>query len=103
MAHLTRIMYIEEKVDGIVGPARIGRVTYSKTASSLHYKGRRFNSLKGRGFRTNYCDAETLEQYWISGCGKMGPMLSTRPQSKSTTMSERNTGRKFGTSPNQRP
>ena len=72
MAHLTRIMYIEEKVDGIVGPARIGRVTYSKTASSLHYKGRRFDSLKGRGFKANYCDAETLEQYWISGCRKDG-------------------------------
>jgi len=70
MAHLTRIMYIEEKADGIVGPARIGRVTYSKTVRSLYYQGRRFDSLKGAGFRSNYCDSETGGQYWISGCKK---------------------------------
>ena len=72
MAHLTRIMYIEEKVDGIVGPARVGRVTYSKKVRSLNYKGRRFYSLGGRGFKANFCDSETGQQYWISGCKKDG-------------------------------
>ncbi len=71
MAHPTRIMYIEDKGDGIVGPARIGRVTYSKTVRSLHYQGRRFDSLGGRGFKANYCD-ETGREYWISGCKKDG-------------------------------
>src|SRR4051812_47073227 len=72
MAHRTRIMYIEYKGDGIEGPARIGRVTFSKTGKSLHYKGRTFASLAGRGFKANYFDMETKEQYWISGCKKNG-------------------------------
>ncbi len=65
-------MYIERKGDGIVGPARIGRVTYSKTGSSLRYKGRRFRTLNGAGFKANYLDIETREDYWISGCRKDG-------------------------------
>ena len=65
-------MYIEYKGDGISGPARIGRVTYSKTGRSLYYKGRRFSSLAGKGFKSNYRDAETGEEYWISGCKKDG-------------------------------
>ena len=69
----TRIMYIENKgVDGINGPARIGRVTFSKTGKSIYYKGRMFQSLKGSGFKANYYDAQTGEEYWISGCKKNG-------------------------------
>ena len=70
MSHKTRIMYIEYKGDGLVGPARIGRVTYSKTAKSVTYRGREFGSLKGTGFKANFWD--TGEQYWISGCKKDG-------------------------------
>jgi len=65
-------MYIERKADGIVGPARIGRVTFSKSGSSLTYKGRRFHTLDGAGFKANYFDEETREDYWISGCHKDG-------------------------------
>jgi hypothetical protein len=72
MSLASRIMYIESKEDGIVGPARIGRVTFSKTGKSIYYKGRRFESLKGSGFKANYFDVETGEQYWISGCKKDG-------------------------------
>jgi hypothetical protein len=68
----TRIMYIEYKGDGIVGPARIGRVTLSKAGKSVHYRGRKFNTLRGYGFKANYFDTETREQYWISGCKKDG-------------------------------
>jgi hypothetical protein len=32
-----RIMYIEAKPDGVSGPARIGRVKFSKTGRSLYY------------------------------------------------------------------
>ena len=62
----SRIMYMERK-DGLVGPARIGRVTFSKTGKTLHYRGREFRSIKGRGFKSNYFDVETGEQFWISG------------------------------------
>ena len=65
-------MYLEHKVDGIEGPARIGRVTYSKSGQSLYYRGRRFVTMSGRGFKANYTDAETGEEYWISGCKKNG-------------------------------
>jgi hypothetical protein len=77
-----RIMYIESKggefVDrygygkestsgGLHGPARIGRVTFSRTGATLHYRGKSFQRLKGSGFKANYYDVETGEQYWISG------------------------------------
>jgi hypothetical protein len=65
-------MYIEYKGDGIVGDARIGRVTFSKTSKSLYYQGRRFETLSGSGFKANYFDVETGEHYWISGCKKNG-------------------------------
>jgi hypothetical protein len=68
----TRIMYIEYKGDGLVGPARIGRVSYSKTGSTLYYGGKAFQSLKGSGFKANYFEVETGEQYWISGPRKDG-------------------------------
>ena len=65
-------MYIEYKGDGITGPARIGRVTFSKSGSSIYYRGRRFETLAGQGFKANYFDVETKEHYWISGCKKDG-------------------------------
>lgn len=68
----TRIMYIEDKSEGLTGPARIGRVTFSKTGKSIYYKGRLFHSLKGSGFKANYFDAETGAEFWISGCKKNG-------------------------------
>jgi hypothetical protein len=63
----TRIMYIESKAGGLSGPARIGRVTFNRTGRTLCYKGRSFQSLKGRGFKANYYDTETGDEYWISG------------------------------------
>jgi len=72
MAKRSRVMYIEYKGDGLVGPARIGRVTYSKTGSTLYYKDKAFQSLKGSGFKANFFDVKTGEQYWISGPRKDG-------------------------------
>ena len=60
-------MYIECKADGLTGAARIGRVSLSKTGSTLYYAGRSFQSLKGLGFKSNCRDIETGEEYWISG------------------------------------
>ena len=68
----TRIMYIERKGDGVTGPARIGRVTFSKSGKTLYYRGQRFQSCDGAGFKCNYFDSETEIGYWISGCKKAG-------------------------------
>ena len=72
MGHKTRIMYIECKANGIAGDARIGRVTFSKTGQTLYYDGKTFKSLNGRGFKANFYDVETGEEYWISGCKQDG-------------------------------
>ena len=68
----TRIMYIERKAGGLTGEARIGRVTFSKTGKTLTYRGLRFQSLKGFGFKANYRELESGEEYWISGCKQVG-------------------------------
>ena len=72
MSHKQRIMYIEYKGEGIVGPARIGLVRFSKSGKSVHYDGKTFETLNGSGFKANYFDVETGEEYWISGCHKDG-------------------------------
>ena len=38
----SRIMYIEDKSNGLVGEARIGRVTFSKSGKTIYYKGKSF-------------------------------------------------------------
>jgi len=68
----TRIMYIEDKSAGLEGPAWIGRVTYSKSGRSLTYRDRTFQSLQGSGFKANYFDIATGDQFWISGPRKDG-------------------------------
>jgi hypothetical protein len=68
----TRIMYIESKADGLTGEASIGRVTFSKTGQTLYYRDRAFRSLKGAGFRSNYFDVATGDEYWISGPKRSG-------------------------------
>ncbi len=64
-------MYIENKdgdIDGEV--ARIGWVTFSKSGFTVYYRGR---SLKrGSGIKGNHFDAETGEEYWVSGIKKKG-------------------------------
>lgn len=72
MGHRTRLMWIEHKGGELAGPSRIGRVQYSKSGASLYYDGRTFQSLKGQGFKANYVDVESGEQYWISGCHRDG-------------------------------
>jgi hypothetical protein len=64
-------MYIESKADDVSGPARIGRVTFSKSGRSYNYKGRTFRKIKS-GSKANCFDPETGEEYWISGCKKNG-------------------------------
>src|SRR5712691_5534208 len=58
MSPRTRIMYMEYKGEDVVGPARIGKVTFTKTGKSVYYKGRRFTTLSGRGFKANALAAD---------------------------------------------
>jgi hypothetical protein len=67
-----RVMYIEDKSESLNGPARIGRVTFSKSGQSLHYGGRTFQRLGGNGLKANYFDVESGDQFWISGPRKDG-------------------------------
>jgi hypothetical protein len=63
----SRIMYVERKAGRLTGEARIGRVTFSKSGKSLYFRGKRFETQDGRGFKSNYFEVETGEDYWISG------------------------------------
>ncbi len=77
----TRIMYIEDKSNGLTGPARIGRVEMTKLGKTIYYRGRTFRTLRGRGFKANYFDVETGEQFWISGPRRDG-RVRRLPQAK---------------------
>ena len=63
----SRIMFIECKSEGLEGPAVIGRVYFSKSGKTIYYKGLKFQSLKGAGYKANYFELETGDHYWISG------------------------------------
>lgn len=65
-------MFVERKAGNLIGDARIGRVTFSKTGRTLYYQGKSFQSLSGAGFKSNYYELESGENYWISGCHKDG-------------------------------
>ena len=68
----SRIMYIECKASGLTGAARIGRITFSKTGKTLIYRGLKFQSLKGAGFKANYIELASGDEYWITGCKQRG-------------------------------
>jgi hypothetical protein len=66
----TRIMYIERKAGELEGAARIGRVTYSKSGRSLRYADKEFVPIQG--YKANYMEIESREEYWISGPKRRG-------------------------------
>ena len=47
-------MYIEYKDDGLRGSVRIGRVSFSRTGTTIYYAGKSFGKIGGRGFKANY-------------------------------------------------
>jgi len=65
------IRYIEMK-PGLRGPARIGRVTFSKTRKTIYYHGKKLQTLSGSGYKANYFDIRSGMWYWVSGCRKDG-------------------------------
>jgi len=68
-----RLMYVENK-DGLIdgANARIGYVTFSRTAATVYYRGRQLQKAKGGGMRGNFFDVETGDEYWLSGVKKRG-------------------------------
>ena len=56
-------MWIEHKLEGLAGPARIGWVKVKEKGKRLEYQKQVFRSLGGQGFKTNYFDMETNEEY----------------------------------------
>ena len=69
---MKRVMWIEQKNGGIVGPARIGWVQVKEKGKKLIYRGQSFRTLRGAGFKSNYYEMNTGEEYWITGCRKDG-------------------------------
>jgi hypothetical protein len=69
---MKRIMWIEQKTNGIVGPARIAWVDVRDKGKRLECGDKIFRTLRGAGFKSNYYDIAARDQYWISGCRKDG-------------------------------
>jgi hypothetical protein len=67
-----RIMYIERKAGSLTGQARIGRVTFNRTRRTIFYRDQVFHRIVGGGFKSNYYEEATGENYWISGCKRRG-------------------------------
>jgi hypothetical protein len=67
-----RIMYIERKAGALIGTARIGRVTFNRTGRTIYYGDQVFRRIFGGGFKSNYIEESTGEDYWISGCKRRG-------------------------------
>jgi len=67
-----RIMYIERKSGSLTGRGRIGRVTFNRTGRTIFYQDQVFRRIVGGGFKSNYYDQATGEDYWISGCKRRG-------------------------------
>jgi hypothetical protein len=61
-------MYVELKSGhSNDGPAWIGRVRFSKSGQSIYYRDKRLQRITGGGIQGNYVDADTGEEYWVSG------------------------------------
>jgi hypothetical protein len=68
-----RVIYVENKDGHIDGAsARIGWVEFSKTGRTVYFHGRTLSKAKGGGIRGNFYDAETNEEYWVSGVKQRG-------------------------------
>ncbi len=65
-------MWIEDKSGGLTGPARIGWVEVKNGGKKIVYGSQVFRSLRGQGFKANFYDVVTKDEYWISGCRRDG-------------------------------
>ena len=67
---MRRIMYIEDKSNGLSGPGYISWVKYSQSKRSIYWRGHEL--LKCVGYKYNAVDCATGTRYWISGPKKRG-------------------------------
>ncbi len=69
----SRIMYIERKGrrdHSDNAPARIGKVTFTKSGKTICYRGKTYSRANlGCG---NYREKGSGDEYWISGCKRNG-------------------------------
>jgi hypothetical protein len=65
-------MYIERKAGALTGRARIGCVTFNRSGRTIRYRDQVFHRIVGGGFKSNYTEEATEEEYWISGCKRAG-------------------------------
>jgi predicted chitinase len=75
----SRIMSIESKAESFQGPARIGRVTFTKSGKGIYYKGREL--LRISGFKANYAEAgshDPLLDLWPTPERARPPLLPQR-------------------------
>lgn len=72
-------MYIEDLSAGPGAAARIGRVTFSRTAKTARYDGRLLRLLEGQGFKANYYEASTGRHFLIAAPGRAELAASRRP------------------------
>ena len=56
----------------MTGSARIGRVTFNRTGRTIFYRDQVFRRIVGGGFKSNYIEESTGDDYWISGPKKDG-------------------------------
>ncbi len=69
---MKRVIWIEKKSGNLVGPAKIGWVEVKEKGKRLEYQKQIFRSLRGQGYKSNFFDMKTGDEYWISGCRKDG-------------------------------
>lgn len=67
---MRRLLYIEDKSQGLVGPGWISWVTCSQSLRSVHWRGRTLRRCVG--FKWNAIDVATGEHCWISGPKRRG-------------------------------
>ena len=69
----TRLTHVELKT-GFQddGPAWIGRVAFSKSGRTVYFNGKALKRGGGQGIAGNHVDAETGEEYWVSGVKRDG-------------------------------
>ena len=70
---MSKLRYIELK-SGFQdnGPAWVGRVSLSRSRTTVYFNGRAFKKAKGGGVSDNYFDIESGEEYWVSGVKRNG-------------------------------
>jgi hypothetical protein len=99
---LPRIMYVERKMDGMNGIARIGRVKFSKSGKSLYYAGRTLQTLSAAVLRPTTLTSKRARSTGFQVARNAAATRSTVEWSQSTKMCGKSIGRRFAGCPSTR-